>query len=106
MLPYWSRLSGPDADPHGIDGQQSPSPKLLGISVDHLCAGSRLGSGRESDQADDPRMRLALDDGQLAEILVQGHQDALFSVSAAEDLPISWILNPVTRPGDVVALVA
>lgn len=47
-------------------------------------------------------MRLPANDRELAEILVEGHQDARLAMRVLENLFIARIGRPVTRPYDVM----
>ena len=48
-------------------------------------------------------MRMSKDKGEFAEVLVQRHQDATFTMSDREDRFIPRILLPITRPDDIVS---
>ena len=59
-------------------------------------------SGRETDYAQDSAMRSHVDDGQLAEVLVQRYKDPLLTIGDGKNLVVSGIAGPLTRPSDVV----
>ena len=56
----------------------------------------------ESDEPYDSRMGKPTDHGQLAEILVESHEDAGFARRAGENLVIARVFLPVPRPNGVV----
>ena len=58
---------------------------------------------RKTDYATDPTVRPLVYNSQLAEILVQRHEDALLMMGSCKNLVVSRILLPVTRPQDIVS---
>lgn len=70
---------------------------------EHLQTNRSLLTGRDIHQTQDTTVRSAVRDRHLAKILIQSHENALFDMSAAEDLVIARIFGPVTGPDDVVA---
>jgi hypothetical protein len=57
----------------------------------------------EADETNHPDVKLAVGDGELAEILIDGYEDARFCDSGAKDVLVAGIRLPVARPDDVVA---
>lgn len=49
----------------------------------------------QADDSDDPPVRLAAHDRELAEVLVQRDQDARVLMCLRENLRVSWVLLPV-----------
>jgi len=56
--------------------------QLIGIEVEDFLTDGRPLAWREADQSHDSRVRLVLDDRELAEVLVEGEKDALLGVGA------------------------
>lgn len=63
-----------------------------------------LMSDPELSQKDDSAVGHLGRNRQLAEVLVQSHQDAPLDMSYPENLPISRILRPVSHPVDIVTM--
>lgn len=62
--------------------------------VKHLC----LLPGADANQADDAAMIDAVDNGKLAEVLVESDEDAALAFRRVQDLLVSRILPPIPRP--------
>jgi len=66
-------------------------------------ADGSLLTSRDVHQTHDAAMRSAVQDGHLAEILVQDDQNAVLGVSAGEDFVVARVLGPIAGPDDIVA---
>lgn len=53
-------------------------------------------------EPDDTAVRLAMDDSEFAEVLVERHEDALLVASPRENRGVTWIGRPGTGPDDVM----
>ena len=73
------------------------------MHLEDLETDPRLVLDRHPDDTDDPAVRQAPADRQLAEVLVKRDQDALLSMSDCQDRGVARVLRPVTNPLDIVA---
>jgi hypothetical protein len=64
-------------------------------------ADSRLPLGGNVNKSQNPGMGLAVNDGQLSEILVKRDQDPLFLMGPRQNFFVSGILFPVRRCHDI-----
>jgi hypothetical protein len=63
----------------------------------------RLLQRGQPDQAQDASVRQLADDGKLAEVLVERHEDTGLGEGAGKDLLVARVGLPVARPDDVMA---
>ena len=64
-----------------------------------------LGRG-EANQAHDASMRLAMNNGELAEVTVERHEDPAFGRCAPQNLRIARAFGPCSGPIDIVPCVS
>ncbi len=88
---------------HIRDGQ--PIPNLESRLKDVMADGCLL-SGRKADEAYDSAMRLLAENGQFTKVLVQRHQDSAFLVRIRQNVFITRIFRPRTRPLDIMPSVS
>ena len=72
------------------------------MNVECLLTCGCMLSCRKPDYTQYPAVRPFVDDSQLTEVFVQCYQDTLLTMGDGENLIISRILLPVTRPRDIV----
>lgn len=84
-----------------VDRDDGTRREFLWVGAQDISANVALLASRDADETDDSRVRLAPDDCQLAEILVQGHEHTLLGVSPLEDLFVARIRRPIACPDRV-----
>src|SRR5688500_4344727 len=93
---YGGRDSGrTNTYPPRLRGEERASGKFGFVGGKQSGDGRPLLAGAEADETDQPGMRHALDDRQLAEILVDRCQDTGLACGGAEDLLVAGVTRPV-----------
>ena len=73
------------------------------MTVKRDVAPAGLVGDRDIDQSDDSVMSHLIDDGELAEVLVERDHHALVTSAGLEDLAIARVLGPAANPDGVMA---
>ncbi len=93
----------PNSQPASFRRHDGAGFQFGAMGVEYSPAYRRLLSGRKVDQAKDSAMRMSKNESELAEVLVQRHQDSTFTMSNREDRFIPRVLLPIARPDDIVS---
>lgn len=72
------------------------------MALQHVETHTRLLPRIYADETDDAAVRYAMNDGQFAEILVKRDKDALLTVGVSQNLVVSGVFRPVSRPDRVM----
>lgn len=104
MASRWARSPFRRANPQaaGLCGHNGTSAQLFAMQLKDVQANRRLANRRDIDDPQNPGMRLIPDDGKLAEVLVQGHQDSLLLMGSSQDFFIAGIFVPVGRSDHIM----
>lgn len=84
-------------------GNDRAGGELLPVAIEDVDAHRTLLARGQSHEADQTRMRSAKGYGELAEILVERHQDAALFMGESENLLVTGVAVPVSGPLRIVA---
>ena len=85
------RLSWADSDLAGADCHDPSAGEVCTVSGQRLDTGCALISCRNADQTNDSRMRLTLDYGALAEILIQRDEDTIILMGETQNSAVARV---------------
>ena len=92
----------PDAHSIRFDRENPTSVQVLDVSIEYLQRRRPLVARPDAHQANDARVRPALYERQIAEVLVERHAHPLLGMSNAEDRAVAWVAIPISDPLDIV----
>src|SRR5947209_638386 len=99
----WARLWRAYPQSLGVGRHDGSLDQILSIKAEHMKANRGLLSGRDVHQPNDPGVGHPLNNGEFTEVLIEGHEDPLISVSLIEDLHVSGVRVPVSDRDDVMS---
>ena len=92
-----------DSDPTVFDGYDGTRLQNVAVACQDPREALHLLSCGQGNETDDADVWSSPHHGQFTEILVEGHEDPMICEGQCENLIVSWIFGPLTRPDDVVA---
>jgi hypothetical protein len=82
---------GTNSQASGFRGDEGSRREVAAVAREHLCDHVALFSRRLANDANNSRVWYAADDSQLAEVLVQRHQDTTFRMGTRQDLGVAGV---------------
>lgn len=90
------------SDPPWLGGNDRIGGKLRAESFKKLDTGRALLARGETDESNNAGVGQATHDGQLAKVLIQGNQHAIFLECLCKDFLITRVTRPASAPDDIV----
>jgi len=94
----------PDSDAARLSGDQGAFQQVVFVFGQNLDAGAPLVPRSEIHEPHNAAMLRGAQHPELAEVLIQRHEDALLRASGFEEPSVSGIFAPVSRPNHIMVV--